>query len=300
MSKKKSFLHNGDAIVFMEENYGGRLYKTYSLIAKNRFRWKNLPKEVSSYHLEEFLYSAGQVAFFRDDSKGGFLTLPCSQNGQLNVYGEPLAYQVTGNGYSETISVDKMVRIKANDDCYPTRLSVGYYTDWIDDIEKTMKRNLQQLRQPYIVGIDKDNELSMKNVVKQIEEGKEAIHVQSDKGYKGEIGVHVAQLGVQNQLEPLQKNKNDIMFELLTFLGINNANTDKKERMINSEVNSNNINILMNLDFEYKCRKEACEEINKMFGLNIDVELVVEILEEHFIDEDMNDIKKDGGEKEVI
>lgn len=298
MSKKKSFLHNGEALLYSEDCYGGRLYSTYSLIAKNRFRWKNLPEEIEGHHIEEFLYNGGQVAFFKKD-KMGYMCLPCSSNGNLNVYGDPLGFNVVGIGFNDTMSSKDIVRIKGNDDCFPTRLSVGYYTEWIDDIERTMKRNLRQLRQPYIVGTDKDNELSMKNVVKQIEEGKEAIYVQSDKGYKGEVGVYVAQLGVQNQLETLQKNKNDIMYELLTFLGINNANTDKKERMITDEVNANNINILMNLDFEYKCRKQACEEINKKFGLDIDVELVIEELQDEFMTVEVPNSKKEEDGKEV-
>lgn len=290
MSKKKCFLNQGDALVFMEDNLNGRLYNIYSLIAKNRFRWKNLPPELESHKIEEFLYSTGQVAFFKDETKGGFLTLPCHQDGNLNVYGEPLGFQVTGVGYSKHLNSLQMVRIKSNDECYPVRLQVGHYTSWIDDIERTMRRNLEQLRQPYVVGVTKDNELSMKNMMKQIEEGKPALYVESEKGYKGEIGINVAQLGVQNQLESLQKNKNDIMYELLTFLGINNANTDKKERMIVDEVNVNNINILMNLDFEYKCRQEACEAINKMFGLDIEVELVINELQEQNVDDKIEDM----------
>ena len=57
----------------------------------------------------------------------------------------------------------------------------------------------------------------------------------------------------------------------MTWLGLNNANTEKKERLIVDEVNSNNMHILMNLDLEFKNREKACEEINKRYGLNIKV-----------------------------
>ena len=57
-----------------------------------------------------------------------------------------------------------------------------------------------------------------------------------------------------------------------TDVGIPNANTDKKERLLVDEVNSNNDFILVNIDHMYEERKIAVEEINKKFGLNITVE----------------------------
>ena len=65
---------------------------------------------------------------------------------------------------------------------------------------------------------------------------------------------------------------NSLMNELLTFLGINNNNTDKKERLLVDEVNANNEFILVNIEHMYEERKLACELINEKFGLNITVE----------------------------
>ena len=67
MSKCKSWFNKGEKLVFEEDNREGRLYSTYSLIAKNRFRWNNLPKEIESHKIEEYLYNMGQVAFFKDE-----------------------------------------------------------------------------------------------------------------------------------------------------------------------------------------------------------------------------------------
>ena len=72
--------------------------------------------------------------------------------------------------------------------------------------------------------------------------------------------------------DKLQIQKTNILNECLTFLGINNANTDKRERLVTNEVDSNNEMIQINSDVMLETRKQACEEINKMFGLNISVE----------------------------
>ena len=62
------------------------------------------------------------------------------------------------------------------------------------------------------------------------------------------------------------------MNEALTFLGINNANTDKKERLITDEVKANDEQLFVARQVMLNARKMACKEINEMFGLNIDVE----------------------------
>lgn len=300
MSKKKSFYHNGDKIVFDTESREGRLFSTYSLIAKNRFRWNNLPDGIESHKIEEYLYNCGQVAFFKSDipEMPGFLCLPCTLYSGINVYGEPIDFQATGIDYYKILKRKDMVWIKSSDDLTITRNQVEFYTDWIDDIEKTMRKNLKQLRQPDIIATSKNNENSVRQMWNKVEEGEEPILYDKDT-YRGDFPIQVLNRNVNNNLESLQKNKNDVMFELLTFLGVNNANTDKKERMIVDEVNVNNIHILMNLDIEYKNRKLACEEINKKFGLNVEVELVIEELQEKYMKECGVESKKKEDGKEV-
>lgn len=289
MSKKKSWYHNGDKLVFETDSREGRLYSTYSLIAKNRFRWNNLPKEIESHKIEEYLYNVGQVSFFFDEDRKMFYCLPCCQDGNLNVYGEPVGFMMYGVDYTKHLPVDKMVWVKNNDHCLPTRNQVSFYTDWIDDIEKTMRKNLKQLRQPDIIATTKNNELTVRNMWDKVEEGEEPIFYDKDSFRGGEFPVQVLNRNVTNNLDSLQKNKDDVMFELLTFLGINNANTSKKERMIVDEVNVNNIHILMNLDIEFKNRQLACEMINEKFGLNVEVEMVIEELQDRYMTTEITD-----------
>ena len=75
----------------------------------------------------------------------------------------------------------------------------------------------------------------------------------------------------QRILDKLQQQKTDLKNELLTYLGINNNNNVKKERMVVDEVNANNEYTSINLDLMFDLRKRACKEINEKFGLNISV-----------------------------
>ena len=85
----------------------------------------------------------------------------------------------------------------------------------------------------------------------------------------------------------------------MTYLGIDNANTDKKERLITDEVESNNEIIKYYLNCFYKTRKKACDEINEKYGLDISIKLnkdVLELLKQNGDDESFNEFDDLGGE----
>ena len=80
-------------------------------------------------------------------------------------------------------------------------------------------------------------------------------------------------------IDKLDLHKHQIFNDALTVLGIDNANTDKKERLITNEVESNDQLITYYLNCYYKTRKKACDEINEKFGLNISIELNKDIID---------------------
>ena len=63
------------------------------------------------------------------------------------------------------------------------------------------------------------------------------------------------------------------MNEFLTEIGISNANRDKRERLTDDEVNSNNAETCANVVLWLDTMQRCCEKINALFGLNIGVKL---------------------------
>ena len=57
-----------------------------------------------------------------------------------------------------------------------------------------------------------------------------------------------------------------------TDIGIPNANTDKRERLITDEVNANNVETAIRCEFWLEQIKKAVEETNTMFGTTISVD----------------------------
>lgn len=72
--------------------------------------------------------------------------------------------------------------------------------------------------------------------------------------------------------DKIQVVKHQIWNEALTYLGIENTNTDKKERMVSPEVMGNMGDVEAQRFTRLNSRKQFCKEVNEMFGLDIDVD----------------------------
>lgn len=69
--------------------------------------------------------------------------------------------------------------------------------------------------------------------------------------------------------DDVQVVKSKIMNEFLTRIGIDNANTEKRERMITDEVNANNEEADFAKNHWIKTVNEGLKEANRMFGLTL-------------------------------
>lgn len=247
------------------------LLNEFTNLAINRFSWENLPIGLTSEQMEFLLIRNGQLMCF-NDSMYGTLILPCFGTTDINVYGLPTQYNVYGeNGkYNEYISVDDGVIIRNNPlgtSDFPT---LEVFAKRIDDVEMTQDVNLFQQCIPKLVLGDEDSKITMKNLINQIKNYKFAIF--GKKSLVNNISSSdVLDTSAPYILDKLQQQKTDLKNELLTYLGINNNNNVKKERMIVDEVNANNEYTSINLDLMFDLREKACKEINEKFGLNISV-----------------------------
>ena len=72
--------------------------------------------------------------------------------------------------------------------------------------------------------------------------------------------------------DKIQSLKTELWNEALTYLGISNISFQKKERMISDEVLRNQGGTIASRYSRLNARRKAADEINKMFGLNIEVD----------------------------
>ena len=84
-------------------------------------------------------------------------------------------------------------------------------------------------------------------------------------------GLSVLKTDAPYVCDKIYQLKLQIWNEALTYLGISNTNFQKKERLISDEVSRNMGSTIASRYSRLDMRKKACEEINKMFNLDIDV-----------------------------
>ena len=102
--------------------------------------------------------------------------------------------------------------------------------------------------------------------------------------------------------DKVYETKTQIWNEAMTYLGISNVSMIKKERMVTDEVSRNMGSTVASRYTRLEMRKQACKQINKMFGLNIDVEYRADV--QTYTDEDMGmyvnetDTESEGNDNE--
>ena len=280
MSKQKSYLNKGEALLFGKDLENGRLYSYLKHICKNRYRWDNLPNGIESHYIEDALYNNGQAMFF-EDSNLGLICLPCSATGNFNVYNQPTTVSTHGIGYTKILNIDDGVRIIDNEECLPSRLQIKYYANLLEEVENCIRLNLEQQKFPFVIPTSKANEKSMKLMLDKFNDGM-PIFIDEDSN-RGESLLKAIKTDAPFILDKLMLFKQDVMSEVLTYLGINNTSTNEsRDRLLVDEVNINNLHIMMNYEFGYMYRKQACDKINKKYGLNITVSKVIEELNVDF------------------
>ena len=242
----------------------------YRNIALNLYEWEGLPDGMEGRHIEKALLFNGQ-AFFYNHENLGFLCLPCSNTGDLNVYGEPTRIQVSGHGFSEIHHIDDGVLILNNPRFLATELTIQYYCKKLAQIDSTMNTNLIQQKVPFIFATGKENEFTIKNLYAKMYSGEPAIFVnQSLLNERGDLNIQSISCEAPYIIDKLQQHRFEVEKELLTFLGINTT-VEKKERLLVDETNANNELITLNVEIGLREREKACALINERYGLNIHV-----------------------------
>lgn len=246
------------------------LFKRFELMALNQMLYKGLPDTMQERHVETPLFNDGRALFFVDKLDGP-LCLPCMEGEGVNIYGDPLRYIATGYGKRYDVAAQDAVLIENNKLRMPTRAVVMYFVKQLYEVCRTRDINVKTLKAPFIITCNDKSVLTMKKIFEEIDKNQYAIF--PDKSYNVQEAVNVLQTGVKSLTGELTDLYHDILNEALTYLGINNANTDKRERLITSEANANNQFIDSCAEMFLESRRRAVEEINKKFGYNISVEL---------------------------
>lgn len=154
---------------------------------------------------------------------------------------------------------------------------VNYYADNMAMTAETCEMNIMNSKLSFLFAVrGKSQAESMKKILDQV--------------MRGELGVfYDEKLKMGNDNIPLDFFNNDLKKNFIApelqdtlrrweemfcnEVGIPNIRSDKKERMIVDEVNSNNIECFTKAELWLETLKEGVEQTNKMFNLDLGVKL---------------------------
>ena len=284
-------------------------YVRYMLDKTNSmFKYSGLPDTIPARKLEEFIQTRGYVAiiYFEGDAKkpAGYYAVWGGRGGERDAYYEPIdfvfanpflvldgTYRIYPNIPDEN---QKQCAIIRNDSLYIGLMPLyTRFASLLTENAVSLRMSDINLRALLTMGAPDDRtKASAELYLKRLEDGENAV-----------IGETPFFDGV-NYLDA--KHPNNHMKDLIEYeqylkaswfneLGLDANYNMKRERISNGEVNQNADALIPLVQDMLNCRKECVENVNKLFGLNITVELDSvweKTFDEATNEDDPNDISK--------
>ncbi len=235
------------------------------------FRYHNLPESIPADMLESFLQRNGYVCIAKHENT--LYAFVGGLGGELDVYYRPTICTVANPALnlSKDFVIDKDCIIMKNDTNLQGLLPIILrYSSMLVENDISMVLATYNTRIQKIVSASDDGTIaSAKEYLSQIVSGKQGII--ADNAFLKSLDVKDS--STDNKIiEELIKQNQYLKSSMLNEVGLQ-ANTNlKKERLVSAEIESNSESLYPIVDDMLKCRKNALEKVNEMFGTNIEVE----------------------------
>ena len=243
-------------------------------LAEARFVWDGLPETVNERYLERVLHRHGLAVFFEDPRLHAFLALHAAGTGDVDIYGDPKTFRVTGNRYiNREISSKDCVPIWTNRNRVNDQWVVNYYAAALAEAAETVRVNALNSRSPMILALSQEQRLAGENFYRQIAEGQPVIFTVKDDMGRG-LAESVQALDNRqspNAISDAIRVKKEIWDDAMLALGIQCAPPDKKERLVDDEVEAIQGQTAAFRGVAISARQEAADAINERYGLNVSV-----------------------------
>lgn len=260
---------DNNADLFYSDNF-----RALAEMAQSRFEWINLPDTISSAYIEKTLFYKGCVVFFKDrpTRTNAFFALQGHGIGMLNMYDEHIKYQITAPNFRDTrLMSNECVPIWTNASRVPDALRAAMYAQRLTELDVSFDINAMQTRRTRTVVADENSRMTAENINDAINRGDPVIRLtrslEKDAFDTIDFGVD------PKNLIDLHIAKQRIWADAMTRLGVDNANQDKKERLVADEVEANDAQIGVMRQSPLEQRKEAVRLINLRYKFSPPIEV---------------------------
>ena len=265
MGKRKRRID--DAVTVKLNILSNHYFDRFAELSAVMFEWGNYPDTFNERFTELTLFKNGVSVFFNDEVIG-FLALPVALGGNFDVYNNPkIRRAYANNGYNNSsLNENNSVLIYNN---YLRNTNIRYFKLMANRLAKLdciIDINTNAQKTPILVKADENQRLTMEMLYENYD---------GDHPYIfGDKAINTNQLQVLQTSAPYVADKvialkNMIWNDVLTYLGISNVTFEKKERMLQDEITRSQGGTIASRYSRLEARRQACREINKMFGLNM-------------------------------
>lgn len=280
------------------------LERNIAELAINRFKYENLPDSVDARFIEICLLFNALVVWYWDEDYDKLLAVRGSGTGYVNFLDNPVSFTTIGPGvqivdglnsgsgfmpkvlsaYIPQADKEKNAELRKRKavGMYPNALRrpdmdiIGVYSTRLAGLDRTLEINTRNARRNKVVTSSPNTTLSLTNIARQQDEGVEVISVTG--AARPEELISTLDLGIlPDAYEKLHILRSRWWNECMGLLGIDNANQDKKERLVAAEVGANDAQTDSMRYVALNARRLALEQINEIFDENIEVEFNVEV-----------------------
>ena len=272
--------------------------------AINVFEWKNVPDNIDTDTLETILFRCGDVAFFKYNDT--FYISHGNQSGEMTYNFTPEKYLVSnpyiekGKNFNLSPDIDSVIIYNTPADKY-----ISLKSSFNEIIKRTagiLSDNLSSLnclqintRVQTIVTADNSNVAkSAEMKLKDLYDGKPYSVITSNLA---------SNINIDDKSNANSKNIADLIdlnnyeyAQYLHALGIESNENNKKSRMVVDELKDNNFECLHNLHILLDSRKKAVEKINRLFNLDITVDIKPHLKEKEEKEEKENENSEGQGQ----
>lgn len=273
-------------------------------LAMNRFKWDGLPDSIDPRFLEMTLFKNGLAVYYKDDRYDKEIVVRGSGTIYSNVFDNPIAVNTISPGLeiemsgtdtnamtSKTISAYDRMRDSELDSeekqtkavlIWPnyTRTAewdvVQVYAPRLAKLDRTIEINTNNARRSRVLKGTPQTQLTVANIARGIDQGDDMLMVTGpaeDLSFIDSIDLGVT----PDQYEKLHILRTRTWNECMGLLGIDNANQDKKERLVAAEVGANDSQTDSMRFVALNARRQACKLINEVFGRSVTVDFNTEI-----------------------
>ena len=240
------------------------------------FRFENLPETWAENYFKYVLMGYGFIAVF-DSEKYGIIPQQCTLSDTHTIFYQPSRVIIAN-------PVLNMLNLKIGEDCELIKLQPDYgspmdivstYADLMAVALETASINLLNSKASYIFfAQNKAVAETYAEMYDQLSSGKPFTVL--DRNMKNEDGSLNWEMFTQNVgqnyiTDRVLGDMKTIEDRFNTRIGIPNANTQKRERLISSEVESNDVDTTALVNVWLDTLRESIEKVNRKYELNIKV-----------------------------